>query len=157
MYNDDDKSTMMNREIERRRRWRGARGGWKKRLIDARSLVPFITRFPRVVQRSTSAFTLPQVVSVYNHPPLLLFPAKERARRRNRATRIRNNGHGTHHQVQAKKKKKKKKEACLVAGWLAWLAGSTILVWMTANDFPPRFPVADSRGLRPKCRLTRAH
>lgn len=80
---------------------------------------------------------------------LSLIPAKERARRRNRATRIRNNRHGTHHQVQAKKRKKKKE------AW--WLAGSTILVWMTANDFPPRFPVADSRGLWPKCRLTRAH
>lgn len=131
MYNDDDKSTMMNREIERRRRWGGARGGWKKRLIDARSLVPFITRFPRVVQRSTSAFTLPQVVSVYNHPPLLLFPAKERARRRNRATRIRNNGHGTHHQVQAKKKKRKKKRpAWWLAGWLGWLARRSSSGWL---------------------------
>lgn len=140
---------MTNRDDRTEEREGG--GGEKKKTMAhrctfARSIYHLI---PRVVERSTSAFTLPQVERV--HPPSLL-SRRKRAREEEIGPREYVTT-GTVHTIKCKRKKEKKKKG-LVAGWLA---GSTILVWMTANDFPPRFPVADSRGLWPKCRLTRAY
>lgn len=156
MYNDDDKSTMMNREIERRRRWGGLEGAEKNgSSMHVRS---FHLSLDSPVSFNVQRLRLRFPKSWACTTTLLSSYSRRKSAREEEIGPREYVTTGTVHTIKCKRKKKKrKKEACLVAGWLAWLAGSTILVWMTANDFPPRFPVADSRGLRPKCRLTRAH
>lgn len=142
----------MINQRQSRDRTGGAEGGRGKRLIDARSLARSFVRsiyhsIPRVslnVQRRRLRFPKSGVYTLLSYPG-------ERARTKKKIGAREYVTTGTVHTIKCKRKKKNGG----LAGWLADC--STILVWMTANDFPPRFLAADSRGLWPKCRLTRAH
>lgn len=131
MYNDDDKSTMMNREIERRRRWRGLEGAEKNgSSMHVRS---FHLSLDSPVSFNVQRLRLRFPKSWACTTTLLSSYSRRKSAREEEIGPREYVTTGTVHTIKCKRKKKKRKKkrpAWWLAGWLGWLARRSSSGWL---------------------------